>query len=344
MKLRRPTRKRHVAVPLFLLALLGLTAWINFPVMSNIFRRSTLRAESLTTLPEFVAGQRILILSPHPDDETLCCAGMIQQARAAGAQVYVVWVTGGDGFEFDAALLQHTLHPKGRHMRELGLQRVQEARNAVRVLGIPDDHLYFLGYPDGGLMSLFTTNFATPYFDPETGVSRVYLPQALSVGADYTGRALERDLRQVLNRSRPDLVLAPAPQDFHPDHHALSYIASRLMDERGQENQLRYWVVHGGLEWPIPKGLHENLPLTLPPRADKLPWKRTLLTPEQKAQKLRAINEYHTQTRVMGRFMRAFVRKNELLTESITPSSSPGNSPVNSAGSAQPAPALKFGP
>ncbi|WP_420597294.1 PIG-L family deacetylase [Deinococcus sp.] len=36
---------------------------------------------------KFTSDQRILILAPHPDDETLCCAGMIQQAQQAGAAV-----------------------------------------------------------------------------------------------------------------------------------------------------------------------------------------------------------------------------------------------------------------
>jgi len=53
----------------------------------------------------------VLLLAPHPDDETLCCAGLIQQAVAAGAMVHVVWVTPGDGFELDSALMSRRLDP-----------------------------------------------------------------------------------------------------------------------------------------------------------------------------------------------------------------------------------------
>ncbi|MBB5234787.1 hypothetical protein [Deinococcus budaensis] len=60
--------------------------------------------------------------------------------------------------------------------------------------------------------------------------------------------ALEADLTRVLGRVRPDVVLVPAPQDFHSDHRTLSYIAMRLLGARGQAGRLRYWVVHGGLE------------------------------------------------------------------------------------------------
>ncbi|WP_017539713.1 PIG-L deacetylase family protein [Nocardiopsis halophila] len=40
--------------------------------------------------------QRILIFAPHPDDETLGCGGLMHRAKAAGAEVYVQFMTVGD--------------------------------------------------------------------------------------------------------------------------------------------------------------------------------------------------------------------------------------------------------
>lgn len=40
--------------------------------------------------------QRILILAPHPDDETLGCGGLVSKAKSAGAEVYVQFLTVGD--------------------------------------------------------------------------------------------------------------------------------------------------------------------------------------------------------------------------------------------------------
>ncbi len=40
-------------------------------------------------------GRRILILSPHPDDEVVCCAAAIGRARARGATVQVLHLTTG---------------------------------------------------------------------------------------------------------------------------------------------------------------------------------------------------------------------------------------------------------
>ncbi|WP_407938925.1 hypothetical protein [Meiothermus taiwanensis] len=34
--------------------------------------------------------------------------------------------------------------------------------------------------------------------------------------------------------------------------------------------RLRFWMVHGGLEWPLPKGLHPQLPL------EPTPWGKGL--------------------------------------------------------------------
>lgn len=49
------------------------------------------------------AKERILILAPHPDDETLGCGGLMSKAKAAGAEVYVQFMTVGDTEEFSPA-------------------------------------------------------------------------------------------------------------------------------------------------------------------------------------------------------------------------------------------------
>lgn len=313
------TARLKRTVPVVLLGLLGFTAWINLPVVSLWFDGSADRIAALPDAPAVTKGQRVLVLSPHPDDETLCCGGMIQQARARGATVYVAWMTAGDGFEFDAMLTERVPHPTARNMRDLGQRRASEALRAVGLLGVPADHTFMLGYPDGGLFQLFTSHYDEAFTARHTGAASVYVRGALSPGAAYTGRQLEQDIRTVLNRVRPDLVLVPAPQDFHADHHTLSYIALRLLGERGQGDRLRFWVVHGGLEWPVPKGLHGKLPLTLPPRATTLAWQKVPLSAAEQRNKLAALNAYRTQMRVMGRFMQAFVRENELLSPEPLP-------------------------
>ena len=40
--------------------------------------------------------ERILVFAPHPDDETLGCGGLMRKAKAAGAEVFVQFLTVGD--------------------------------------------------------------------------------------------------------------------------------------------------------------------------------------------------------------------------------------------------------
>ena len=63
-----------------LLAGLILAGWINLPAWQQL-GGSDAHVEALPVAPAFRSGQRVLMLSPHPDDETLCCAGVIQQAH-----------------------------------------------------------------------------------------------------------------------------------------------------------------------------------------------------------------------------------------------------------------------
>ncbi|MEP7314633.1 MAG: PIG-L family deacetylase, partial [Pseudomonadota bacterium] len=117
----------------------------------------------LPAMREPVAADRVLVVSPHPDDESLCCAGYIQRAVAAGAQVTIVWMTAGDGFELDALVVERHMHLKGSGLERLGLMRMNEARGAGRVLGVAPEQMIVLGYPDRGLRALLGDYYSAPY-------------------------------------------------------------------------------------------------------------------------------------------------------------------------------------
>ncbi|WP_243029204.1 PIG-L deacetylase family protein [Thermus albus] len=255
---------------------------------------------------------RLLVLAPHPDDEVLSSGGLIQKVQRAGGEVFIAWMTLGDGFQWDAALLDRTLRPWPEDLRRLAERRLSEARAAAQALGVAQDRLFFLGYPDRGLLHMFLENFFTPYRSPATHLDRMAYPGTLSPGAPYTGEAWEDDMRRILDRVKPDLVVAPAPEDAHVDHRATAYMALRLLGERGWLSRLRFYIVHGGLEWPLPKGLHPGLYLEPPPRGRGLSWRRLDLSPEEEALKLQALKAHRSQMELLGRFMEAFVRKNEL--------------------------------
>ena len=82
---------------------------------------------------------RILILSPHPDDEVLGCGGAIAAHADAGHEVRITHLTSGERGS-------GTTFPP-----ELGPQREREAAQAASRLGVSADHVQFLRFPDGGI-------------------------------------------------------------------------------------------------------------------------------------------------------------------------------------------------
>ncbi len=98
------------------------------------------RALPKGTLNDVAGTGRVLILAPHPDDESLGCGGLIAALCAAGRPPWVVILTDGSGS-----------HPNSRSVPPLKMRavRAQEARDAAALLGLPADFLVFLALPDG---------------------------------------------------------------------------------------------------------------------------------------------------------------------------------------------------
>jgi LmbE family N-acetylglucosaminyl deacetylase len=80
--------------------------------------------------------QRVLVVSPHPDDEAIGCAGALLLHKRSGATVTIVEVTDGSG---SRAL--------GLGPQEMAARRKQEVSASAHLLGV--DHLEWLGLPEG---------------------------------------------------------------------------------------------------------------------------------------------------------------------------------------------------
>jgi LmbE family N-acetylglucosaminyl deacetylase len=254
----------------------------------------------------------LLVVSPHPDDESLCCSGVIQRVLRSGGRVSIVWFTSGDGSELDLLVVEKSLFIRPAKLRELAHRRMQESRNAAAVLGVPAEHLFFLGYPDRGIFPIITDNYITPYRSKFTDAKAVPYGEALSPGHPYTGLNLERDFESVLDRVHPTLVLAPSPRDSHPDHRATGIVAIRAMARRNELAKMRYWIVHGGEFWPMPRGYEPDLDLNPPPLGHGLSQTPFRLEPGEEQVKRQAIGAYRTQMEVMSSFLLSFVRTSEL--------------------------------
>jgi len=272
--------------------------------------------DSSDGLPAIDASTSLLVVAPHPDDETLCCAGVIRRVRAAGGHVSVVWITSGDGSELSMLFAEQSLLKPAAKVRELAGKRMLEARTATGILGVSPNQQYFLGYPDGRIRELLlTAHRLTPLPAKFTGVTRVPYAEAVFPGHLYTGDSLEKDFEAVLDRVKPDLILAPSTADTHPDHEASGMLVRDVLSRRGELPKARYWIVHGGEGWPSPRGYMPSIPLNLPPRGAGLREREFVLTDAEEALKHQAIAAYHTQMQLMAPFLLAFVRTSELYSD-----------------------------
>jgi len=270
------------------------------------------RAAAARDFAVFTRADVLLVVAPHPDDEALCCAGAIARARASGARVALVWITSGDAFELDAHVVEHRLLTKHKDLLGLARLRMQEASRVAKLLGIDPAERFFLGYPDRGITKLLHENFDSAYRSPHTGAAAVPYTEAFADGAAYTGRNLERDFKAVVARVQPTWILAPSPLDVHEDHRATAELVMRVMGAVQQGARTRYWIVHGGFEWPWPRGLHPDAPLLPPRRARDLQWVAFALSSAERTLKASAIRLYQTQMRLTSSFMLAFVKRNEI--------------------------------
>ncbi len=95
-------------------------------------------------LATLVGPGGLVVVAPHPDDESLGCGGLIAAARAEGRDVRLVVVSDGCGSHTHSAL-----YPPA-HLRDL---REAETLRAVAVLGMEPGAVTFLRLPDAHVPS-----------------------------------------------------------------------------------------------------------------------------------------------------------------------------------------------
>ncbi|MEH0198810.1 PIG-L deacetylase family protein [Caulobacter sp. CCNWLY153] len=129
-------------------------------------------------------GRRLLVISPHPDDETFGCGGLMARAVDAGCEVAVMVISAPEAlpqFGADEAVVG-------------GDRRRSEFEAAMEVLGVRDHEV------------LFTSDEVHMRLDA--------MPQAELVGL------IERRAGYAFEAFRPDIVCMPAPS-YNQDHVAV---------------------------------------------------------------------------------------------------------------------------
>src|SRR5690606_10231977 len=126
------------------------------------------------------ARDALLVVAPHPDDELIATGLLIQGALAAGARVHVVIATSGDAFGYAGPpLIRKSLAgrraealTRAQARRRLGVTRQNESLSALKQIGLPQEHVTFLGYPDRGLHALWHRHWVKPFQSPFTLTAR----------------------------------------------------------------------------------------------------------------------------------------------------------------------------
>lgn len=158
---------------------------------------------------------RVMIIAPHPDDESLGCGGLITLLRAQNAEVSVLFLTNGEAS-----------HPNSKKFpaKKLGALRKAEAINAGKIMGVGKDLLYFLDAGDGHLSA--------------------YLEK---------GDSLIKKLKEIFQQNWPDTLFVPWRRDHHIDHVATSELvrrATRGMAVEVAEYPIWLWKKGKPEDWP----------------------------------------------------------------------------------------------
>ena len=150
---------------------------------------------------------RLLVVAPHPDDETLGCGGLIAKVAQRGGVTHTLFVTDGG-----ASHPPSTLWPRHR----LVAARAAEAVEALRRLGAASHPRTFLGLRDAEM--------------PEEGSPRWAEAAAQS--------------SRTIATFKPDLVLLPWRRDPHCDHRSAFHLVTEAlrMAGAGETRQLEYAI------------------------------------------------------------------------------------------------------
>jgi N-acetylglucosamine malate deacetylase 1 len=167
--------------------------WVKSGVEESLLEIERFEAPRCVTTPP---GSRVLVLAPHPDDESIACGGTLSAYSRLGVPVRVAVLTDGRLGDPELRALAQG-EARARREEALAARRHAEALAAMQVLGIM--HHDFLDARDGSLCDAV----------PEIGAR----------------------LAAVISDWRPDVVMLPFVSDRHVDHFAANRC---LMDAAGR--------------------------------------------------------------------------------------------------------------
>ncbi|MGB9749538.1 MAG: PIG-L deacetylase family protein [Caldisericia bacterium] len=237
-------------------------------IYSILFVRATqvLPQGAINILPEIEnpkENERIVIFSPHPDDETISCGGYIQRAIENKSIVFIILITDGNR----------------RNKKSI---RYKEFRKATSLLGVKEENLIFLNYPDGKLFK-------------------------------YKNELTE-DFFEIIKNLKPDKVFIPVSYDNHRDHKISGDILREVLSNFENIKIYQYLVHHD--YFPQPMKYDPNLYILPPLRTLNFysKWYKFDLIEKEIEIKKESIFTYKSQISKMPlkEMLQSFIRKNEI--------------------------------
>ena len=303
-----------------------LLGFIALQLLSPALWATSLGTEAMTV----AARQKLLVLAPHPDDESLSSAGLIQRTLALGGSVRTVVVTSGDAYVDAVKEVTGKNKPDAADYIAFGETRLEESKLAAQVLGKNFIHLDLLGFSDGSIYPMLINHWLKqqPMRSYFTGFDHIPYTEAKQRGLAQDGEDLRSQLLAVLRETRPTIISFPDVMENDSDHAGLGmFMLLAIHDwlkETGDKQQpplMLAYLIHWQHDWP--KGSDWGVALDWSDQDLVLPADLPLrghhreclnLLPKEIELKRVAIAQYHTQQLVMADFLSAFIRKTECFT------------------------------
>jgi N-acetyl-1-D-myo-inositol-2-amino-2-deoxy-alpha-D-glucopyranoside deacetylase len=184
---------------------------------------STASANTRITSPVFSAATRLLVVAPHPDDETIATGLLIQQVRAAGGDVRILLLTDGDNNPWPQRWMERRWHIGTAERQRWGERRHAELVLAMQQLDVPASSLQSMGWPDMGLTDVLM----------RSGVQTV------------------ASMAEAMQAYRPSLVVMPSIDDRHPDHGAAHVLVRLALSSVDHAPEQWTYLIHGRSREPL---------------------------------------------------------------------------------------------
>lgn len=218
--------------------------WIPLSPLRNVYTYGlSLLLCLLFTIMTPALDADVLVIAPHPDDDVIIASGVIFRALQNGEAVRVVFMTNGDYGSIAA-----------------GYSRLVEAVNGQGQLGMVENDLLFLGYPDGGLETIRTSypstgdTYVSPHGQSVTygnrGLGRSdYHTYRFGSPANYNGYNITLDLKTIIAEFLPDHIFTTSQYDVTSDHTATYRFLKAALAQLAAEEPAYQPTIHKTIVW-----------------------------------------------------------------------------------------------